>query len=346
MKHPYRLLRSPSVGLALLLSAIMLPAQAQTTATLRQQASTVLGTVAAPTAQELGAPEVQLGQALFWDQRLSPDGNTACASCHFAENGGADSRSRSPDARGSLTRFNAMTVFNTQTAGAGLRWLGDRDSGAAQAIGSVTGSMGFATREDLLPVLEANGYRARFATAFPAEPEPLTIANYGAALEAYQRTLRTPAAFDVWLNGDDGALTPTQLQGLSHFLELGCAGCHNGPLLGGSSLQRFGVFGDYWNWTGSADPSAGLMDASGEPEDRNLFRVQPLRNVALTQPYFHDASVPDLPRAIDVMAQAQLGKELPAATVAELAAFLDSLTGPVPVNFNTPAGIPFDQRRL
>jgi cytochrome c peroxidase len=338
--RPKRPLRSLCLAITLLAASTAL-AQTRAPDPLREQARQVLGTVTAPTPSELQAPAVLLGQALFWDQRLSLDGNTACASCHFADKGGADSRPRSPTARGTLTTFNSMTVFNTQDARAGLRWFADRASGAAQALGSITGSMGFTTREELLPVLETNGYRDRFAAAFPAAAEPLSIDNYGAALEAYQRTLRTPAAFDAWLDGDDAALTSVQLRGLTYFLELGCAGCHNGPLLGGNSLQRFGVFDDYWTWTGSVEPSAGLMDSSKKPEDRNLFRVQPLRNTATTMPYFHDGSVPELRRAIDVMARAQLGLELSGTTLDELAAFLDSLTGEPPVNFSAPAGIPF-----
>jgi cytochrome c peroxidase len=308
---------------------------------LREKARTLLGTVEAATTSELQDLAVELGQALFWDQRLSLDGNTACASCHFAELGGADSRARSPNARGMLTTFNAMTVFNAQDAKAGLRWLADRANGAEQALGSITGSMGFAAREDILPALENHGYRQRFAEAFPADSEPLSIANYGSALEAYQRTLRTPAAFDTWLDGDDTALTNTQLQGLNHFLELGCAGCHNGPLLGGNSLQRFGLVGDYWNWTYSTDPSFGLMETTGQAQDRNLFRVPPLRNVALTMPYFHDGSVPDLIGAIDVMAQAQLDRELPATILGEISAFLFSLSGEPPANFKAPASVEF-----
>jgi cytochrome c peroxidase len=55
----------------------------------------------------------QLGRALFWDARLSADGKTACASCHPAEDAGADRRHASIDARGKPTPRQSPTVFNS-----------------------------------------------------------------------------------------------------------------------------------------------------------------------------------------------------------------------------------------
>src|SRR3954451_11617125 len=57
-----------------------------------------LGTVAVPQPQNLGqfvkdkVAGIALGKALFWDMQLGSDGETACATCHFAA--GADNRSK------------------------------------------------------------------------------------------------------------------------------------------------------------------------------------------------------------------------------------------------------------
>ncbi len=311
-------------------------AQAQTEADLRTIALAQLGIIEPVDALQLEDPRVQLGQALFWDARLSLDGNTACASCHIPENAGSDPRQYSINARGTLTSLHSMTVFNSQDAGAGLRWFADRTTGAEQAMGSITGSMGFASRDDILPELQAAGYEAAFQQAFPSDANPVSAANYGQALEEYQRTLRTPAPFDAWLKGDDSALDAQQREGLRQFLTLGCASCHGGPLLGGGSLQRFGVFADYATLTGSTQTHRGLASVSGNAEDEFRFRVSPLRNIAATAPYFHDGSVQTLAQAIDVMARAQLGQTLDSASIASLEAFLHSLTGPMPVNYAAP----------
>lgn len=330
------------VNMAWLLLGLCMPVvvQSESTDTLRAQSKALFGTLARVTQEELNRPAVVLGQRLFWDMRLSRDGQTACASCHFREAYGADTRVQSTDARGKLTRFHSMTIFNTQQARAGLRWLADRDSGAAQAIGSVTGSMGFDERTELLPLLQEYGYAPAFEAAFPESGKAVSIEHYGAALEAYQRSLRTPAPFDRWLDGDDEALSERELAGLERFVKLGCAGCHNGPLLGGGALQRFGVVSDYGSRTGSREPDDGLMRVTGKEEDRYVFRVQPLRNVAKTAPYFHDGSVKGLKEAIDIMADVQLGQDLSDEAVAELAVFLKALTGSMPEHFGAPESVP------
>ena len=307
---------------------------------LRETANRLLGTVSAATPEEIANPSVQLGQALFWDTRLSSNGKVACASCHFRENWGSDSREQSIDARGGRTR-QSQTVFHSMDT-PGLRWLADRASGQAQAMGSITGSMGFANREDILPVLIEHGYTELFKAAFPDDADPVSVANYGQALEDYQRTLRTPAPFDAWLAGDDSAMTEAQVNGLQHFINVGCVGCHQGELLGGTMLQKFGVVENFWVHTGSAQIDSGLMRASGREEDRFFFRVPLLRNVANTYPYFHDGSVSDLRRATDIMARVQLGQALEATVLDELVAFQEALTGELPVNFLPPEGIPFE----
>src|SRR3954467_6400044 len=105
-----------------------------------------------------GSPsQVELGRALFWDERVSLDGKTACASCHFARNWGADPRPFSPDARGALTSRHSPTVFNSMAQPA-LRWLSDRKDGADQAESSLTGSLGFASKDAALEKLRQLDY--------------------------------------------------------------------------------------------------------------------------------------------------------------------------------------------
>ena len=237
--------------------------------------------------------------------------------------------------------MQSQTVFHSMET-LGLRWLADRESGQAQAMGSITGSMGFAAREDILPVLDEHGYTEWFASAFPEDPEPVNAENYGKALEVYQFTLRTPAPYDAWLAGDDDAMTPQQIAGLQSYIDVGCAGCHAGPLFGGEMLQPFGVTENYWDHTGSVDINSGLMRATGDEADRFFFRVPLLRNIAQTYPYFHDGSVAELRRANDIMARIQLGQRLDDETLDDITAFLDALTGEIPVNFEPPEGIPFE----
>jgi cytochrome c peroxidase len=279
--------------------------------------------------------QATLGRALFWDKRLSADGNTACASCHSATEGGADRRRASIDARGAPTTRHSQTVFNV-VGQRTMRWLGDRADGVEQAESSITGSMGFVTRDALLPVLRSAGYEAAFRSAFPDDPEPIGTRNYGRAIEAYEATLATPAPFDRFLAGDASALDRRQKAGLRTFIDRGCVGCHDGALLGGGTFQRFGLFDDYWRVTGSSRVDSGRYAITKRDTDRYVFRVPMLRNVALTAPYFHDGSVPTLDAAVRAMAVLQLGRALGNDDVASIVAFLESLSGEVPAHYAPP----------
>ena len=120
----------------------------------------------------------------------------------------------------------------------------------------------------------------------------------------------TPAPFDRFLAGDDNALSAQQRAGLRAFTANGCAGCHSGALLGGTMTVKFGLVKDYWLETGSAKVDLGRFAASKKEEDKYVFRVPMLRNVAKTAPYFHDGSVDSLERAVRIMASVQLGRKL------------------------------------
>ncbi|HEY9033662.1 MAG TPA: cytochrome c peroxidase [Pseudomonadales bacterium] len=153
----------------------------------------------------------------------------------------------------------------------------------------------------LLPDLQA-----RFAALYK---DGVTAANWGRALTAYQERLLTTSAFDRFLQGESTALDAGQQHGLQVFIDSGCAGCHNGRLLGGSSYQRFGMVDDYTRHTGSPE-DIGRMALTGNEADRRVFKVPSLRHAVQTAPYFHDGSVASLDKAITIMAQVQLGKQL------------------------------------
>lgn len=298
------------LGLAAFVSAGTALAQAPDDTRLQSEAQKQFGVLESVPPSAIG-PAAELGRALFWDTRLSADGQTACASCHHAADWGADRRPFSPDARGKLTARNSQTVFNAMLQPA-LRWTGDRKSGAHQAERSLTGSMGFTNAVAVVPLLRRHGYEPRFRQVWPDDPAPLTVTNYAKALETYQSTLVTPAPFDRFLAGDRTALNGSQKAG----------------------LRRFGVKKPYWEATKSAKRDTGLHETTKLEGDRDKFRVSMLRNVAQTAPYFHDGSVAELKEAVQVMADVQLGRRLSDADAAAVEQFFGSLSGDVPMSFS------------
>ncbi|WP_460028926.1 cytochrome-c peroxidase [Methyloparacoccus murrellii] len=283
------------------------------------------------------AARVALGKQLFFDSRLSLDGTVSCATCHRPALYGTDALPRSIGVEHRLNARNAPTVLNAALQFR-AHWIGDRANVEEQALKSLTGRTSFGN-PDVVAVIQKlkalPGYAAEFRQAFPNDPEPVTPENWGKAIGAYERTLVTPSPFDAYLQGDAKALPPQAQNGLKTFIDLGCAACHNGIGIGGSSFQTFGVFEDYWKRTGSQPIDEGRFTDTGEPADKYRFKVPSLRNVAMTPPYFHDGSVATLPQAVRVMGKVQLGKDLTDQEVAALVAFLDTLTGELPKDFAT-----------
>lgn len=333
--------RTVSLGLALSGSACALqPPQATTE--LHQRATALFGVVQAVSPQEIASPMAQLGQALYWDTRLSLDGKTACASCHSRADWSSDSRPVSINAKGQPTTLHSQPMFMAQDQVA-LRWYGDRTDGVHQAERSITGSMGLSKAQDIVPLLLQHGYEPLFTAAFGQQPDAVSPANYARALQAYQRTLRTPAAFDRFLAGDTHALDASQLRGLARFIAVGCAACHQGALLGGNAMHKFGVVKDYWLATGSSKIDEGRFAVTKLEADKYVYRVPMLRNIEKTAPYFHDGSVARLDAAVRVMAEVQLGRTLPADEVQDIVSFLASLTGELPQHYALPSRMPVTQ---
>ncbi|EGZ49914.1 cytochrome c peroxidase [Neisseria wadsworthii 9715] len=95
--------------------------------------------------------------------------------------------------------------------------------------------------------------------------------------------------------------------------------------------KKFGlVKGPYWQFTGSKKHDEGRFEVTKAENDKFVFRVPGLRNVAKTYPYFHDGSVCELEKAVGIMGEAQLGKKLPEEEVRNIVAFLNTLSGSVP----------------
>jgi cytochrome c peroxidase len=302
----------------------------------REQFGAIFGRVEAPTQAAIDAPIATLGRALYWDQRLSANGKIACASCHMPEDGSSDRRTFPIDARDKTTARHSQPIYNAMLQKAGLRWIGDRATGAAQAEGSMTGSMGFENRDLALAALAKHYDKASFNTAFPSDESPVTLKNMAVAIEAYEATLNTPAPFDRYLAGDNNALTAAQKEGMRTFVSVGCAGCHSGALLGGTLQMKFGTVKDYWLETKSTKIDEGKFLATKNEADKYVFRVPMLRNIADTAPYFHDGSVAKLDDAVRVMASVQLGRQLSQSETTSIVAFLQSLSGQTPKNYAPP----------
>ena len=99
--------------------------------------------------------------------------------------------------------------------------------------------------------------------------------------------------------------------------------------MGGQSFEYMGVVADYFADRGGelTDADRGRYNVTRNQKDLHKFKVPLLRNIALTAPYFHDASAATLEDAVKTMLKYQVGKTLTDAEVGKLVEFLKAQNG-------------------
>jgi cytochrome c peroxidase len=301
-------------------------------AMLRTQANAIFGVLpedAATEARPMTPERVVLGRALYYEPRLSRNHDISCNSCHQLDRFGVDGEPTSPGHRGQRGDRNSPTTLNAALQIAQF-WDGRAPDVEAQAKGPILNpvEMAMPAETDVLGVLRSiPGYGPMFASAFPGEAEPITYDNLALAIGAFERGLITPGRFDRFMAGEAGALTDEELAGLQLFIGRGCVSCHNGPGVGGGLFRKLGLVQPY------PTEDVGREKVTGKPEDRYVFKVPSLRNVAETGPWFHDGSLDSLDEVVLIMGRHQLGVELTPAERKSIVTFLRALTGEVDAEY-------------
>lgn len=285
--------------------------------------------------------KIELGKILYFDPRLSSTQTVSCNSCHNVMEGGDDNRPVSMGVHGQEGPRSAPTVWNSAFLSVQF-WDGRAESLEEQAKGPVTNpiEMGMKDWEGAISVLKSiPGYKPLFEAAFEGEEDPITEENTVKAIAAYERTLITPnSPFDRYVKGDKDALTAQEIRGMQTFESVGCPACHGGANFSGPDMPMGqGFFMKFPTFAGSeydekydllADK--GRYDVTEKEADKHMWRVPTLRNIAVTAPYAHNGTVPTLEEMVKVMAKTQLNATLKEEQVADIVAFLKTLTGEFP----------------
>lgn len=223
----------------------------------------------------------ELGKKLFYDGRLSKDGNFPCASCHqqFAAFATFD-HNLSHGFNNQFTTRNAPGLFNMAWQKE-LHWDGGINHIEVQPLAPITApnEMAETIEEVIFKLQQDERYRKMFAAAFGDE----TINS--------QRMLKSIAQFvgsivsanskyDKVKRGE-ASFSPAEQNGYTVF-QAKCATCHAEPLFTDLSYRNTGL-----------PLNNGLMDfgrmrITHNSGDSLKFKVPSLRNVNLTFPYGHD----------------------------------------------------------
>ena len=299
---------------------------------LLSKASTYFKSLSTVEFEKLDPKKVELGKYLYFDTRLSGEGNISCNSCHDLNTFGVDNKRLSPGDDGSLGARNSPTVLHASLHSMQF-WDGRAKDVEEQAGGPILNPVehNIKNEKELEErIQKIDLYKDLFAQVYKDEKQPISFGNITNAIGAFERTLNPESRFDKFLDGDEKALTAQEQKGLETFMSVGCITCHNGVALGGQMFQKFGVYKNYWELTESEKIDNGLYDLTKEEVQKYLFKVPGLRNVTNTAPYFHDGSVSDLKRAIEIMGIVQNNITLDAQQLDDIAAFLGSLSSDLP----------------
>lgn len=256
-----------------------------------------------------------LGKQLFYDTRLSNNGQLSCGSCHKPELAFTDGVPKSYAATAGRTVLrNAPSLINAVFADRyfyDLRSF-DLEDQAGQVIRN---HEEFDTDfPELLKKLQADSsYVTAFAraagdaTAFPA----LTRYRISSALASYIISLRSfNSPFDQYVRGERKSLPLKVKQGFNLFMgKANCGTCHYPPLFSGlvpplyreSESEVLGVLEKPGMRKVDEDKGRAGNQVLNEHASiyRHAFKTMSVRNTALTAPYFHNGAYRTLQEVIE-----------------------------------------------
>jgi cytochrome c peroxidase len=273
--------------------------------------------------------KVTMGAKLFEDTRLSGSGDVSCSSCHQPDLSFSDGVDRHVGHDGQPLDRRTPPLWNLAW-GLSFFWDGRASSLETQAMVPIENEREMAgnLQTSLRELSSDPQMRKAFAAAFPEDPA-VTRDNLAKALAAFQRTLVSPETrFDRWVKGDDKALEPDELSGLSLFVgKGGCVACHQGWRLTDEAFHDIGL--------PSTDKGRGPV--LGVSAADHAFKTPSLRERVWSAPYMHDGSLATLEDVVDhyadrIVRRPTLSADLPqrielsATERAQLVAFLNTLS--------------------
>ncbi|HWN58267.1 MAG TPA: cytochrome c peroxidase [Methylomirabilota bacterium] len=272
--------------------------------------------------------KIALGKALFFEDRLSADGKISCDHCHGPAKGFTDQLPTSMGINAQFGQRNAPSVLNSMFNVTQF-WDGRSPSLEAQVEGPVTNpvEMGQKSTDAAVAAIKSvPEYQKQFKEVFGRDPN---FADIERAIAAYERTqFAFDSPFDKFMAGDKNAISDSAKRGWSIFNGKGrCMSCHGWnptqPLFTEMKFHNIGVSAHKSDFVPLArkaldtlrsgasaqdiDKLAIGTDMSGlgrflvtkQPHDIGAFRTMGLRNLLVTQPYFHDGSQQTLWDTID-----------------------------------------------
>lgn len=224
----------------------------------------------------------ELGRKLFYDGRLSKDGNFPCSSCHqqFAAFSTFD-HDLSHGINNQFTTRNAPALSNLVWMKE-LHWDGGVNNIEVQPLAPLTApnEMGEDINGVITKLKADAGYNQLFTAAF-GKGEINSQKMLKALAQFMGSMVSADSKYDKMKRGE-ASFNLAEQTGYTLFQQKKCSGCHKEPLFTDFSYRNTGL---------PLNPSLkdmGRMHITNKREDSLKFKVPSLRNVFLSFPYGHD----------------------------------------------------------
>ncbi|NJB83538.1 cytochrome-c peroxidase [Wenyingzhuangia aestuarii] len=273
--------------------------------------------------------KIALGKRLFFDKQLSLGKGVSCNDCHDLQKYGTNGTYYLNQKNKENFYRDVPSVYNNLSYE-----LFNVDGGVSNYAKKIQQAftsqheMGSNEDEIVTYLKESKVYKKEFKKAFPKQSKAILFKNVLEVMQKFMSELKTPAPIDAFITGDTNALTPIQIEGGILFVNRACYSCHTGSNFGGQMINKLGV---EVPWPNQKD--LGFYHLKKQVAYKMFFRVAPLRNVEKTAPYFHDATVVLLDKAIKLMGIHERGIQLKVVEIAKIKEFLKSFTGEIPKEY-------------
>uniref|UniRef100_UPI004048F8DF cytochrome c peroxidase n=1 Tax=Flavobacterium sp. TaxID=239 RepID=UPI004048F8DF len=261
---------------------------------------------ATATNKKPSAKQIELGEKLFFEPKLSEKNNMSCATCHQPEKAYADGLVVNFDNKGQKLLRNTPTLLNVALQ-QNFFWDGRSETLQDQIASVFTNEKEFDSHVHQFSnqILQDSSYIALFQDAYGKIPKKNTeiikaISSYIATLNGFN------SKFDRNIRGEEDTFTKQEQLGFNLFMGKAlCATCHFMPLTNGTVPPFFKetereVIGVPKNADNkSLDTDEGFYWKYKQALHKGMFKTPTVRNSNLTAPYMHNGVYQTLEEVIN-----------------------------------------------
>jgi cytochrome c peroxidase len=239
------------------------------------------------------AARVKLGNALFFDPRMSGSNWISCATCHNPSLGWSDGLTTGIGHDMKRLKRATPTILNAAFNPIQM-WDGRKATLEDQALGPIQADVEM--NQDLPELIKKlssiPGYRPLFDAAYPGEG--INGATISKAIASYERTvLSTESPFDLWRKGEEKAVSASAKRGFRLFTgKAGCSTCHESYNFTDNGFHNIGL-------KSPGGDDAGRFAQKPVAAMRGAFKTPTLRDIALTAPYMHNGIYATLEEVVE-----------------------------------------------